>query len=208
VERAIEGDIDHLKERALGVEVFGRPPDYDNYADPIVRISAGEVRKRIAQYYHGPGRDREIRIELPLGSYVPEFFDPLTAPEEAPAIPEPVTADGWQGRSRRVPLLILGAILSAAFAWWRPWVPPHAFDRFWQPFLESGTPVTICLARAMLSPTIPRPGAAPDRPAFLAWPDAATSTKVASLFAAEGQPYQLKRDDTSRSRTSAVDRPC
>src|ERR1700693_5585630 len=73
VNETIEGRGGHLKERALGVEVFGRDADYDTNADPVVRTSACEVRTRIAQYYHEPGHEVEIRIALPAGSYVPEF---------------------------------------------------------------------------------------------------------------------------------------
>ena len=73
VETALEGRFAGLKERTLGVEVFGRHPDYDTNADPVVRISAGEVRKRIAQYYHESGIHASVQIELPLGSYAPEF---------------------------------------------------------------------------------------------------------------------------------------
>src|SRR5690349_12367723 len=71
VECRLEGDLDRLKERIIGIEVFGRAPDYDNTSDPIVRINASEVRKRLTQYYEGPGRDDDIRIELISGSYVP-----------------------------------------------------------------------------------------------------------------------------------------
>src|ERR1035437_3365701 len=73
VNETLEGRGGHLKERALGVEVFGRDPDYDSNADPVVRTSACEVRKRIAQYYHEPGHEAEIRIDLPSGSYIAEF---------------------------------------------------------------------------------------------------------------------------------------
>src|ERR1700752_1610517 len=54
VNETLDGHGSHLKERALGVEVFGRGADYDTNADPVVRTSACEVRKRIAQYYHEP----------------------------------------------------------------------------------------------------------------------------------------------------------
>jgi len=54
VESALQDQTDPLKERLLGVQVFGREPDYDTNLDPIVRYTAGEVRKRIAQYYHLP----------------------------------------------------------------------------------------------------------------------------------------------------------
>src|SRR5262249_18342558 len=77
VEKALDGRGGQLKEGTLGGEVFGRDPDYDTNTDPVVRITAGEIRKRIAQYYHEPGRESELRIDLPCGTYVPEFHRPL-----------------------------------------------------------------------------------------------------------------------------------
>jgi hypothetical protein len=73
VEKCLDGQSDQLKERTLGIDVFGRPPDYDTNAEPVVRITAAEVRKRIAQYYHEAAKESEIQIGLPLGSYTPEF---------------------------------------------------------------------------------------------------------------------------------------
>src|SRR6266478_1070072 len=74
VEQTLAGKIEGLKERTLGVDVFARPNHYDTNEDPIVRVTAGEIRKRIAQYYQEPGHDEELRIDLPLGSYVPHFL--------------------------------------------------------------------------------------------------------------------------------------
>ena len=51
VERVLDGHMDALKERTLGIEVFHRDPDYDTNQDPVVRTTAVEVRKRLAQYY-------------------------------------------------------------------------------------------------------------------------------------------------------------
>src|SRR5260370_17177203 len=62
VEHTLAGFPAELKERTLGVEVFGRQPDYDTNADPVVRATAGEIRKPIAQYYHEHGHETEIRI--------------------------------------------------------------------------------------------------------------------------------------------------
>src|SRR5947207_8907328 len=76
VRHTLEGDLGSLKERILGIEVFKRQHDYDTGADPVVRITAGEVRKRIALYYHDDGTGQELRIELPPGSYVPTFSGP------------------------------------------------------------------------------------------------------------------------------------
>jgi len=74
VDAALDGRSSDLKERTLGVEVFGREPNYDTNADPVVRFSASEVRKRIAQYYHENVSNSRLQIDLPLGSYVPEFI--------------------------------------------------------------------------------------------------------------------------------------
>ena len=73
VEHTLAGRTDLLKERTLGIEVFSRPNDYDTNADPVVRITAGEIRKRLAQYYQMPGHEGELRIDLPIGSYTPHF---------------------------------------------------------------------------------------------------------------------------------------
>jgi hypothetical protein len=76
VVKTLEGQVSILKERTLGVEVFGRAPDYDTNADPIVRMTAGEIRKRIAQYYHESVQRDELRIDLPTGSYTAQFHLP------------------------------------------------------------------------------------------------------------------------------------
>jgi hypothetical protein len=73
VEETLEGRGEFLKERLLGIRVFNRPPDYDTANDPIVRVTIAEIRKRIAQYYHEPGHETEMRIELMPGHYAPEF---------------------------------------------------------------------------------------------------------------------------------------
>jgi hypothetical protein len=78
---ALDDRSGDLKERALGAEIFGRKSGYDTNIDPIVRVCAGEVRKRIAQYYHENGTNSRIEIELPLGSYAPKFL--LRAPGAA-----------------------------------------------------------------------------------------------------------------------------
>jgi len=87
VEQSLLGNASELKERSIGIEVFGRSPSYDANADPIVRITAGEVRKRLSQYYYEIAREGELLIELPIGSYVPVFRLP------EPRIPEPQVSD-------------------------------------------------------------------------------------------------------------------
>ena len=70
VEHTLSHENELLRERVIGINVFGRPSDYDCGNDPIVRARAAEIRKRLAQHYlHGEGAGEEIRIEIPPGSY-------------------------------------------------------------------------------------------------------------------------------------------
>jgi hypothetical protein len=73
VEQAIAGHFESLKERVIGVELFGRSPSYDTGDDAIVRVTASDVRRRLLQHYGKYGTNSQFRIRLPLGTYVPEF---------------------------------------------------------------------------------------------------------------------------------------
>ena len=83
VENALAGKSDLLKERTLAIEVFDRPETFDTGADTVVRFTAGEVRKRLSLYYHEEGRNSEIHISLPTGSYIPEFLHGQDRSDEA-----------------------------------------------------------------------------------------------------------------------------
>jgi TolB-like protein/Tfp pilus assembly protein PilF len=74
VDHTLRGELDSLRERMIGAEMFGRPVSYDTGSDSVVRVRASEVRKKLAQYYSESGDDRPVvRIEVPSGSYVPRF---------------------------------------------------------------------------------------------------------------------------------------
>jgi hypothetical protein len=73
IEQALEGDHEAVKERTLGISVFGREANYDTNSDPIVRMTANEIRKRLAQYYQSSSRHHEVHISLVPGSYLPRF---------------------------------------------------------------------------------------------------------------------------------------
>jgi hypothetical protein len=83
VENTLAGKSELLKERTIGVEVFGRPPIYDTSADTVVRYTAGEVRKRLLLYYSESERSSNVRISLPAGSYIPEFHHAHNHPGES-----------------------------------------------------------------------------------------------------------------------------
>jgi len=86
VGHALEGQIDSLRERMIGAEMFGRPVGYDTGSDSVVRVKATEVRKKLAQYYLEEGKKSTVRIELPAGHYVSRFhFEALDTAAQAPA---------------------------------------------------------------------------------------------------------------------------
>ena len=89
VEHTLAGRYDSLRERMIGAEMFGRPIDYDTANDAVVRVKATEVRKKLAQYYQETERVPKVRIDLPIGSYVPRFFwDASEAPVQQADISE------------------------------------------------------------------------------------------------------------------------
>ena len=91
VENQLRGDGHLLKESLLGVEVFERDPSWDPRLDPVVRQEAARLRKRLARFYQTQGSVSVIRIELPVGTYVPVFcpFPPLAKPEPTSEEPQP-----------------------------------------------------------------------------------------------------------------------
>jgi hypothetical protein len=89
VNRSVNGHCDELKERLIGVELFGRSPSYDTGEDAIVRVTASDVRRRLLQHYGTYGTGSEFRIRLPLGTYIPEIARDVPVKTE---VKEPASA--------------------------------------------------------------------------------------------------------------------
>jgi hypothetical protein len=94
VEKALAGQFEELKERVLGVELFGRATSYDTGEDAVVRVTASDVRKRLLRYYSESETQSDLRLDIPVGSYIPDFhWTALEPPVEEPILPavhEPV----------------------------------------------------------------------------------------------------------------------
>src|SRR5215468_5915743 len=151
VEHTVNGQAGLLKERTIGVEVFGRSLDYDPGEDATVRVKAGEVRKRLGLYYSEQGALDPVRIELPLGAYVPEFHlaeAPTVAPE--PSAPPQVYVPPEPAAKTRVHLWIALAALvcfvAAGIVWLRTRPANTALDQFWGPVLTGEAPVLLSAA--------------------------------------------------------------
>lgn len=167
VEQTVLGNASELKERTIGVEAFGRQPDYDVNIDPVVRMTAAEVRKRLSQYYYNPEHAGELVVELPVGSYIPIFRDPAAhfpgptaVDERVEAHPEPVLSNNDE-KVRRAPgaghwtWIAVGLVVAAVigFAIGRSRVrlplPPSNMDRFWEPMSSSTSRITYCIGETV-----------------------------------------------------------
>jgi len=157
VMRALDGYSDgELKERTIGVEVLGRPPDYDTNADPTVRVVAGEIRKRLILYYQEPGHEKEIRFELAPGSYTPEFSTPPSAPSTiplaAPLTEPPASTEKKVSQSQRPAVLAsaVAAFVALLGIVWYVLVPRQTpLDEFWNPALYHSSSVMLCVAERL-----------------------------------------------------------
>lgn len=212
VRRTLDGDLDSLKERILGIEVFKRAHDYDTGADPVVRITAGEVRKRIALYYHDEGTEQELRIELPPGSYVPVFFAHglgVVAPEPATALvtvaaqlpaalPETAEVEAASGARRAqakrtwifAASLALMVALAVAGIWFWSWISSPV-EAMWRPFFVSPDPVLIVVGirRAPDGTPVPLDSHSYDR---LSFNDALALTDITGLLEIHQQSYRVQ----------------
>jgi hypothetical protein len=155
VEHRLAGQQEKLKERTIGTEVFQRPPGYATGDDPVVRVQAGEVRRRLEQYYQTAPDGSSIRIELPVGSYSPVFHrKSAAAPASSPARRHSVEPQPAEQSLRSQPLLysllalaLVAAAVLAAWAIHRSAAQKSVLAQFWSPVFSTRQPVLICLAK-------------------------------------------------------------
>jgi hypothetical protein len=163
VEHSLAGSEESLRERIIGMEVFGRAADYDTATDPVVRLRAADVRKRLAQYYQSrksePG---DWTIDIPTGSYRAYFHrsEPAAAQVPAPGSLIPSPAEGAPfsasdalasnhriSRKRLWRLAALLTCLAVVLVFALVQTKPRAtnpLDLFWGPILANPRPVLVC----------------------------------------------------------------
>lgn len=150
VQHSLEGHTELLKERSIGAELFQRPISYATGEDGVVRVLASEVRKRLAQYYHERAGSSPVRIELPVGAYVPEFHWNPDAPPmdlETPRLAKN-RSKLWLLTVTVLGLVLGLVVITTRVRSGRP--PESALDQFWSPVFATSQPVLICLAKPVL----------------------------------------------------------
>jgi hypothetical protein len=170
VEQTLLGNAGELKERTIGIKAFGRESTYDVALDPVVRTTAAEVRKRLIQYYYTPEHAGELIIEMPVGTYVPTFREPVvpaspttaeaasgqTPLQDSAAVAGPPAtveeAPAARNRRRWVSIgVALAAALLAGFGLGRLKFSGESsnLERFWEPIASASSRITYCLGMPM-----------------------------------------------------------
>jgi len=215
VQEEIEGRGDLLKERTLGIEVFGRDAGYDTTSDPIVRVTAAEIRKRIAQYYQEPGHVDELRISLPPGSYVPHFDKPAARNTASSAValvspfplnhePPPVVVPSSKAARHTAIAAVLVLLILTTGAWLWTRQRPSTLDRFWAPVLNSGDSAIVCFPRSEFDTISLRDAANPEqqrqlqeKTSGLVLDDLQPLVSISGLLEMRHQPYILMGEDAT-----------
>jgi len=147
--------LDHpgtsIKEYQIATEVFGRSDDFDPQLDSMVRVQAGRLRGKLAEYYSVNGADDGIVVELPKGTYVLSFHHKASAGRPHISAPsEPEWQTGHSHRNWFAATISLGVLLALAAAtilgllWTRNSaqasregeLAPAAFRVFWNGFVS------------------------------------------------------------------------
>lgn len=184
----------------------------------MVRIAAAQIRRRLAEYYQEPGREAEIRIEMPVGTYVPVFrrpaeAEPNTAALDAPnggsgAAPErePAGKNFWVLNLLRRPLLwlaLLAVVSLVSVSVYLSILPPgreNALDEFWAPVLVGRDKILVCVARGIA----PAASGDPENPANafevmrlnrIAWADTVTLSRLSNFLGSKKVAVEVTRAD-------------
>jgi len=217
----LEGNAGALKERVVGAEVFGRPPSYDPGTDPVVRIAAGEVRRRLAEYY-SEHPQAPVRIELPRGGYTAEFH--FRTESEVPAegaqsklhgvagsaltqdasITEATSRDNsqrlvtvappaWWTTKPVIVAAVIVLALGAIFAGvrWRA-QQIRAKQDFWWPVLHSSQPAVIVVGRHGQNAAAPSPQPDPAGRSNLLMDDVIVTAQTCNVFRTYGHDCTIR----------------
>ena len=211
VDHALADEEEGTKERTLGVEVFGRSPNYDTNADPIVRRTANEIRKRLAQFYQESTLDHAVKIRLVPGSYLPEFDFSTTDPsrelveakhpersQESFALHQSDSASmrksasflrrNWIFGIAGAPIVTVACLILIRIDAFRS--PEY---RVWKPLLDSGDRITLCLSD--LTPLGSRDGKAGSQTGSQGVDGATASQQTPPALTSHGSPQDTSFTD-------------
>ena len=161
-ELTLRGEGSRINEYLIGSEVFRRGAGYSPSEDSVVRRQAHTLRQKLHEYYGGEGSTHALRIELPVGRYVPNFRrmkeDIHDEAEVTAPGPPPGIAKGYSPRRMMMWMAMAGAALLAGGYFWGtasavPASPRLAVEsatrEIWGPWMDAGRPAVICFSTPM-----------------------------------------------------------
>lgn len=137
--KSLESPDHPLKEYTIGIEALGKPEDYDPRLDPTVRVEVAKLRKRLAEFYAGPGKSHPIRMTIPKGGYMPLFVQESAEPAATPTLWWRRYV--WQAVACALAIAVV-VLLVARRQDPRPAVPAEV-EAFWGPLLTGSAPNLI-----------------------------------------------------------------
>jgi len=161
-EKSLSGDAENLKEYSIGIDAFGKPSDYDPREDSTVRIQAGRLRQKLADYYRQEGKDHPVTMELPKGGFRLEFVPRAEVPKWTeppvaivPLVEKPIEQPS-HSRTWRTATLVLAVALAGTAAWsavelrrerlLMAGVWNAQMEQLWAPLLDPARPLVIAVS--------------------------------------------------------------
>jgi hypothetical protein len=201
---------DELKERRIGIDVFHRPPDYDTARDNIVRVTANEVRKRLAQFYGSVGMEDPLILDMRPGTYVVTVREvksgtagvsdtataDMTVHPLAVELPRQRLGGNWIAS---VAILAVALILITGFVFYRHFRTEDVVRQVWAPLLRSSSPTLVSVAEPVayepssgstvaIGPIDPM---VPLKNAFVGVGDAYAMAEVARYLTSVGKTWRM-----------------
>jgi hypothetical protein len=171
-EMEIAGRAAELTEYLIGVKALGRRPDYSPLEDSSVRTRAYELRQRLTRFYSVENPHASVHIELPKGSYAPDFQVRKAAPPLGP-IPRPASAPRrLHLPARSLAGFVAGVAVASMLAFLLAWRGESrgadtALRQAWAPLITKDAEVVICVSAPLHLQVTPYVSPEPeDRPIF------------------------------------------
>ncbi len=152
-ERSLQDPAHTLHEQEIGVDVFGRQPDYDTSHDTLVRVHVSQLRKKLQDYFLAEGRDEPWIIEIPKGTYAPVFRprdEPLPQPEPERRAPPTSRRPFFAGMVAGLAVIGLAWGISAKGIYLPGRGAEHLVDAFWSQLFGNGRPTYVVLSDVTL----------------------------------------------------------
>ena len=204
VQHVVQGrPSEEMKERNIGVDVFHRAPAYDTAQDNIVRVTANEVRKRLAQYYGSAGDQESPVIALPQGTYAVTFrwtpANPSSVAKTAVNRELPLPTEGAENkrtglvsyRQRGIAAAVVIVGLAITFVVYQRSKVHDVTRDVWAPMLESPKTVLVCISQPPAFGQRSSTNFFPMPDAFVGVGDAYALADISRLLSARGKTWRL-----------------